>query len=86
MQDNTYVINSVDTYQGNPALGFCNITYQLAGIQYTQDLMNLPTSDSAELKVALDKYVADAKVQLVDSIVTTPVAVQDLVGQTQQVS
>lgn len=54
MQDNTYTINSIDD-QGN-----ANVTYQIAGVPYTQDLINLPVDTATSVTDTINQYVQAA--------------------------
>lgn len=80
MDDNTYTINSIDG-QGN-----ANITYQIAGIQYTQDLMNLPVGDANSVIGSVSQYVQLAIEQLAPPSLNLPDDVVALIGQTQTAS
>lgn len=80
MQDNTYIINSIDD-QGN-----ANITYQIAGQQYTQDLINLPVGDANSVIGRLNQYVQDAIEQLAPPVTALPDDVVALIGQPQTAS
>lgn len=79
MDDNTYTINSIDD-QGN-----ANITYQIAGTQYTQDLMNLPVGDANSVIGRVAQYVQQAIEQLAPPDTNLPDDVVALVGQVQAV-
>lgn len=77
MDDNTYTINSIDD-QGN-----ANITYQIAGTEYTQDLMNLPVGDANSVIGRVNQYVQDAIQQLAPPAINLPDDVVALIGQPQ---
>lgn len=77
MQDNTYIINSLDD-KGN-----ANITYQIAGTQYTQDLINLPVGDANSVIGRLNQYVQNAIEQLAPPVTNLPDDVVALIGQVQ---
>lgn len=79
MDDNTYTINSIDD-QGN-----ANITYQIAGTQYTQDLMNLPVGDANSVIGRVAQYVQNAIEQLAPPNTRLPDDVIALVGQVQAI-
>lgn len=77
MDDNTYTINSIDD-QGN-----ANITYQIAGVQYTQDIINLPVGDANSVIGRLNQYIQNAIEQLAPPVSTLPDDVTALIGQQQ---
>lgn len=79
MDDNTYTINSIDD-DGN-----ANITYQIAGEQYTQDLMNIPVGDANSVIGRVNQYVQQAIEQLAPPPTNLPDEVVALVGEVQQV-
>lgn len=80
MDDNTYIVNTIDD-QGN-----ANITYQIAGVQYTQDLINLPVGDANSLIGRLNQYIQNAIDQLAPPPDTLPDDVTALIGETQTAS
>lgn len=77
MNDNTYTINSIDD-KGN-----ANITYQIAGVQYTQDLINLPIGDANSVIGRINQYVQNAIEQLAPPVTNLPDDVVALIGQVQ---
>lgn len=77
MDDNTYTINSIDDH------GNANITYQIAGVQYTQDLINLPVGDANSVIGRVNQYVQNAIQQLAPPPTNLPDDVVALIGQTQ---
>lgn len=87
LQDRQYIVNT-DDGQGN-----VNVTYQVAGQQYTQDLMNIDDSSGDSLLAAVNAYVEGAIDQLTPSAQTEQVeqdnlasGVQNIIGQIQTVA
>lgn len=84
LNDNQFIINSDD------GAGNVNVTYQVSGELYTQNLMNIDDSSGDNLLAAVNVYVQDAITQLSAPLQTAQVEkaslatdVQSVIGEVQ---